>query len=238
MIWVSSASAMPSRRARRGLRLGAGDRDLLPDELVDQRRLARVGRADHRRRRRSGSSERSMNSRAGLGLGVLLAARVGVDLADVRHAHPHGELRRVIGPGAVDQRVFGRLAVRARGPIPAARSSVLGAPVLRSASFHIRQTIVAASAVAALQQARAEQASITSPSTLSLSAGAVVARLLAEADVRRRADLARDPRRTTCRLTSALRRCASSPSEPLLLRNSQPAIASPSTRSPRNSSRS
>src|SRR3546814_3907759 len=31
-----------------GLRLGTGDGDLLPDELVDQCGLARVGRADHR----------------------------------------------------------------------------------------------------------------------------------------------------------------------------------------------
>jgi len=30
-----------------GLRLGAGDRHFLPDQLIDQRRLARVGRADH-----------------------------------------------------------------------------------------------------------------------------------------------------------------------------------------------
>ena len=32
----------------RGLRLGADDRDLLPDQRIDQRRLAGVGRADHR----------------------------------------------------------------------------------------------------------------------------------------------------------------------------------------------
>src|SRR5690606_32206375 len=30
-----------------GLRLGAGDRDLLPDQRVDERGLARIGRADH-----------------------------------------------------------------------------------------------------------------------------------------------------------------------------------------------
>ena len=30
-----------------GLRLGADDRDLLPDQRIDQRRLARVGRAEH-----------------------------------------------------------------------------------------------------------------------------------------------------------------------------------------------
>ena len=32
----------------RGLRLGADDRDLLPDQRIDQGRLARIGRAEHR----------------------------------------------------------------------------------------------------------------------------------------------------------------------------------------------
>ena len=44
----SPSIAMPISRARVVCALGADDRDLLPDQRVDQRRLARVGRADHR----------------------------------------------------------------------------------------------------------------------------------------------------------------------------------------------
>src|SRR5690606_24733788 len=49
-----------------GLRLGAGDRHLLADELVDQRRLARIGRANHRDETatRLGQPNFSMNNRA------------------------------------------------------------------------------------------------------------------------------------------------------------------------------
>ncbi len=43
----------------RGLRLGADDRDLLPDQRIDQRRLARVGRAEHGDAGRSGGGQSS-----------------------------------------------------------------------------------------------------------------------------------------------------------------------------------
>src|SRR5690606_1450837 len=48
----------------RGLRLGAGDRHLLPDELVDQRRLTGIRRADHGDYSATGHPNFSMNSRA------------------------------------------------------------------------------------------------------------------------------------------------------------------------------
>ena len=50
-------------RARR-LRLGADDRDLLPDQRIDQRRLARIGRADHRDKARAGRSFNCSSSAA------------------------------------------------------------------------------------------------------------------------------------------------------------------------------
>ena len=47
----------------RGLRLGADDRDLLPDQRIDQGRLAGVGRADHRDEARSAGSLQLLQQR-------------------------------------------------------------------------------------------------------------------------------------------------------------------------------
>src|SRR5690606_37414577 len=51
-----------------------------------------------------------------LGFRVLLAARAGLDRADIVHRDAHGEAARMVGAGGFANLVFGRAALVARGP--------------------------------------------------------------------------------------------------------------------------
>ena len=97
----------------RGLRLGTDDRDLLADQRVDQRRFARIGRADD-------GDEAAMGHDRSLSPAIPRRRRfppgaccrpprwLRQRLAD---RHRNGEARRVAGAGAIDDFVHGRLAV-------------------------------------------------------------------------------------------------------------------------------
>ena len=106
-------------RARR-LRLARDDRHLVADERVDERRLARVGRADQRdeaasrlRSRRAPAVEKGL--RGGLFGGAFRTGRALFRLEAFEH-HAHDEMGRVRRAAALDLLVAGR-AKRARlGP--------------------------------------------------------------------------------------------------------------------------
>ena len=97
----------------RGLRLGGDDRDLLPDQRIDQGRLAGIGRADHRDEAAALGHRNLLQQRLrGLGLGLLLGEALGRRLADALDRHLDDEGRRMVRAGAADQLVDGRLARR------------------------------------------------------------------------------------------------------------------------------
>ncbi|KIU01369.1 hypothetical protein QU38_01990, partial [Staphylococcus aureus] len=135
-----------------GLRLGADDGDLLADQRVDQRGLARIGGADDRnqaaapgfggighiisnsrsRKRGRGSSlELREQCRRGRGLGILLAGAQRLGLGEAADRHLHGEARRVVGPRAIGHFIFGRTAVVRGGPFLQRRLGVPGSAGMR-----------------------------------------------------------------------------------------------------------
>src|SRR5690606_23929427 len=204
MICVSPSSAMPSRRARVVCALALVIATFWPTSALTSVDLPALGApitattpqrvtpsspARGEGFRQAHSPELLHEQPCGLGLGFLLAARGGLDFADVLHADPNGEARRVIRARAVDHPVLGRAALVAGGPFLQRALGVLG-PAGMAVDRRTPDPMndVAGLFEPAFEQARAEQGLHHVAEHVVAVGGAVVARLLAEADVRRRAD--------------------------------------------------
>src|SRR5690606_446008 len=112
-------------------------------------------------------------------------------LADLVHRYAHGELCRVVGARSLDQLILRRRAAAAGGPFLQRALGMLGPSC---AALHRlqpdRADKLACGAEAALDETGAEQRFHHVAEDIVAVGPAVAARLLAEADMRRQADVA------------------------------------------------
>ncbi len=227
----------------RGLRLGADDRDLLADQRVDQRRLARIGRADHGDEAAASRSCQFLQQCCG-GRGFRLLLRRGprrVASPTSRMATFDGEARGMVRAGAVAS-----LIVRAaRGCRAAAHScsadlGCFGAWSCASTTVAPGARMKARPSPARLEIEGADQRLDHVAEDIVAVGRAVVAGLLAEPDpwpptpIPRATSAQVSPRHE--RVEAAAKACPRARSGSAR-RASRP-MTRPSTRSPRNSSRS
>ncbi len=183
-------------RARR-LRLGADDRDFLADQRIDQRRLARIGRADHGDEAGAGCSfiapAPASASRPRFRLPAC-STPSAVGFADAPRSRPDRETGAWCAPVRRDHLVVGRARVRARRPVPGAPTWDAGAPRPASSSSGAQARRMNASAASSPPSINSApiSASTTSPTTLSLWLAPSSRACLPSRIERRQAELAAD----------------------------------------------